>query len=610
MHADGVTLFFSSKGHENMGGFDIFSSTFDETKQTWAATKNLGYPINTADDDIYFVWSADGTRGYYSSYRNDTYGEKDLYMLTRPVKPNNVVCRITLLDSLSEKPLENATVSILTVPDQEISVRKDLNGGLFMEGIPQGKRYKYVVEAEGYLLKEGEFDAPIETSYYEVHKILKMKGFIDPKPDSNLVANNDSDNLTDPTDNSNNGSLADNIINPTDNSNNGSLANNDSDNLTDPTDNSDNGSLANNDSDNLTDPTDNSDNGSLANNDSDNLTDPTDNSNNGSLANNDSDNLTDPTDNLNDGSLANNDNGSANSRENGSEHITVPSDLETSEIFEEGSKIIYRKILFDHDKAKLRASSVQELNKFHKLMRAHPTLKVQVSGHTDEIGSRWYNKRLSKRRAKVVVKYLVKKGVNKKRFVAVGYGERKPFASNSTAEGRQLNRRTEVKVIKFIDENKYGDEKINLDDIENWNEDENKENYSNTPGVAESTSIETYEQTGKMLPIKVHFMFNVYDQLTPYSEGRLDLLVEKLTQSPSMKLKVHAHTDTQGDAQYNQQLSTLRAKTVIDYLVSKGIDSSRLEIASHGARYPLIEVQNDEGGHLYNRRVEFEVIQK
>ncbi len=84
IHRDDKTLFFSSRGHESMGGFDIFSSIHDETNNTWSTAKNIGYPINTADEDIYFTLSGDGSKAYFSSYRGDTYGEKDIYVLSRP----------------------------------------------------------------------------------------------------------------------------------------------------------------------------------------------------------------------------------------------------------------------------------------------------------------------------------------------------------------------------------------------------------------------------------------------------------------------------------------------------------------------------------------------
>ncbi|HEY5749139.1 MAG TPA: OmpA family protein [Chryseolinea sp.] len=81
---DLVTLYFSSKGRKGMGGFDVFKSTFDLKTNEWGEPENLGYPINTPDDDIYFVASKDGKRAYYSSVREDGMGYTDIYSITIP----------------------------------------------------------------------------------------------------------------------------------------------------------------------------------------------------------------------------------------------------------------------------------------------------------------------------------------------------------------------------------------------------------------------------------------------------------------------------------------------------------------------------------------------
>src|SRR5690606_24474694 len=82
---DGVTFYFSSKGHKGMGGHDIFKSVFNPQSNEWSEPQNLGYPINTPDDDIYFVASPkDDKRAYYSSVREDGMGYTDIYMITVP----------------------------------------------------------------------------------------------------------------------------------------------------------------------------------------------------------------------------------------------------------------------------------------------------------------------------------------------------------------------------------------------------------------------------------------------------------------------------------------------------------------------------------------------
>lgn len=81
-HPDNKTLYFSSNGHNNIGGLDIFKTVLDPETKTWSKPENIGYPINTPDDDIYFVVTGDTRYAYYSSYREDGFGEKDIYKIT------------------------------------------------------------------------------------------------------------------------------------------------------------------------------------------------------------------------------------------------------------------------------------------------------------------------------------------------------------------------------------------------------------------------------------------------------------------------------------------------------------------------------------------------
>ena len=82
-----------------------------------------------------------------------------------------------------------------------------------------------------------------------------------------------------------------------------------------------------------------------------------------------------------------------------------------------------------------------------KLLNENPTIKIEISGHTDNVGTPSDNIILSNNRAKAVVNYLVSKGIGTQRLTYKGYGETQPVADNKTEEGRAMNRRTEMKVI-------------------------------------------------------------------------------------------------------------------------------------------------------------------
>jgi outer membrane protein OmpA-like peptidoglycan-associated protein len=114
---------------------------------------------------------------------------------------------------------------------------------------------------------------------------------------------------------------------------------------------------------------------------------------------------------------------------------------------EVGSTIVLRNIFFDFDKSTIRSESQNELNRLIKLLKDNPSVKIELSSHTDEIGSDDYNMRLSFSRSNSVVDYLIAKGISPSRLIPKGYGESAPIDKNDTEDGRQNNRRTEFKIL-------------------------------------------------------------------------------------------------------------------------------------------------------------------
>jgi outer membrane protein OmpA-like peptidoglycan-associated protein len=113
-----------------------------------------------------------------------------------------------------------------------------------------------------------------------------------------------------------------------------------------------------------------------------------------------------------------------------------------------GEKTILRNIFFDTDQYTLKAESRVELNRLLKLLKDNPTMKIQISGHTDNVGTPEHNQTLSENRARTVVNYLTENGIPQERLTFKGYGEEKPITTNDTAEGRAQNRRTEFMIIE------------------------------------------------------------------------------------------------------------------------------------------------------------------
>ncbi|MEZ5172980.1 MAG: OmpA family protein [Bacteroidia bacterium] len=116
---------------------------------------------------------------------------------------------------------------------------------------------------------------------------------------------------------------------------------------------------------------------------------------------------------------------------------------------EKGAKIVLNNIFFDFDKSTLRPASFRSLNSLLNIMKKYPEMAIEVSGHTDNVGSMNYNQKLSESRANVVKEYLVRNGIASKRIGAFGRSFRQPITTNDTNEGRQLNRRTEIKILRM-----------------------------------------------------------------------------------------------------------------------------------------------------------------
>jgi len=128
----------------------------------------------------------------------------------------------------------------------------------------------------------------------------------------------------------------------------------------------------------------------------------------------------------------------------------MQSDLEgvTVERVGEGIKLTFSSgILFDVNKADLRAESQANLQKLATILNKYPDTNILIEGHTDSDGTDEYNQALSERRAASVDRFLASNNITSSRMSSVGYGERQPVADNATAEGKQQNRRVEVAIM-------------------------------------------------------------------------------------------------------------------------------------------------------------------
>ncbi|MGM0649587.1 MAG: OmpA family protein [Bacteroidota bacterium] len=207
IHADGRTLYFSSEGHSSMGGYDIFYSEKDEDGN-WSEPENLGYPVNTPDQDVFFVMAGSGRYGYYSTVRESGYGGQDIYRITflGPEKlmvqgtEDNLMAslnstisdkivaeevdvktvRLTLLkgtvtDAISEEPIKAEIEIVDNEKNEVINVtHSNSSTGKYMVSLPSGKNYGISVKAEGYLFHSENFNIPAAKGYQEVIKDIVL----------------------------------------------------------------------------------------------------------------------------------------------------------------------------------------------------------------------------------------------------------------------------------------------------------------------------------------------------------------------------------------------------------------------------------------------------
>lgn len=177
IHPDGKTIFFSSKGHTSMGGFDIFFSVRDEQGK-WSTPRNIGYPINTPGDDLFFATTPDGKRAYYSSSKDSGFGEKDIYLITLDLeneKPLTVFKGKILPDDKGGIPTTTITVTDLKTGKTVGEYRPRPTSGEFVLILHPGEEYNIAYEAKGYIFHSENLRVPVDSAYFEINRAVEMR---------------------------------------------------------------------------------------------------------------------------------------------------------------------------------------------------------------------------------------------------------------------------------------------------------------------------------------------------------------------------------------------------------------------------------------------------
>ncbi len=186
LHPDGSTLYFSSKGHNSMGGYDLFYSEL-QPDSTWGKPVNMGYPINTTSDDVYYVLSADGKRAYFSSIRNDGFGGRDLYvmnLLSLPERSSAVIKGTIKMEGITEIPKD----IIINVKEKETgklvgTYKPNKETGNYVIILRQGKDYTFTCETPDLIFLPETISIPEKTAFKQINKpiILNPIGVVKKK---------------------------------------------------------------------------------------------------------------------------------------------------------------------------------------------------------------------------------------------------------------------------------------------------------------------------------------------------------------------------------------------------------------------------------------------
>ncbi len=178
IHPDQWTLFFTSDGHNTMGGRDVFVTRLFNGE--WTEPENMGYPINTTANDNYFTLTADGRRAFFSSDRKGGKGGQDIYSLDMPEEESNIPLTMVkgqILDGETNKPLPTTIYMIDNESGKKLDFvyQPDPVTGNYLIILPPAKNYDMIIESEGFLPYTLNINVPGQTYFYELYQRIYLK---------------------------------------------------------------------------------------------------------------------------------------------------------------------------------------------------------------------------------------------------------------------------------------------------------------------------------------------------------------------------------------------------------------------------------------------------
>lgn len=189
LHPNGKTLYFSSKGHNSMGGYDVFKTTYNPETQSWSKPENLEFPINSPDDDILFVTDSLEKTAYFSTGRYSPYGKLDVLKINTERRPMNfAVLKGTVVKEDVNQSLKSK-ITVKNMDNGEIvgTYQAQDNGDYYME-LPNGGQFLFTVETPGLPTQSDKVQVPVAYSlrpFKQVisydNKVLKIINYFDGK---------------------------------------------------------------------------------------------------------------------------------------------------------------------------------------------------------------------------------------------------------------------------------------------------------------------------------------------------------------------------------------------------------------------------------------------
>lgn len=438
---DGKTLYFSSQGHNSMGGFDIFKSVYEN--DSWSVPENIGYPLNTAADEVHFIFTPSERKGYYTSLKPGGQGEADVYEVTFTKEPSRYAL---VRGSIAAKDAPATGNTIITVFDSESHGQMEYvyspspSSGEYLLILPKGRKYDLIIEASGYKAQLLKLEIDEQQDFYELYQKIALKplnqageitgqeivvanSFFDTKKPFN--ADHTLSDINKQVNRDYLRTLTEQLMEIT-----GSLP------------------MAEFESGKQAHPlllelkekifTMTKDVPAVA------IQEIIDKKLYTDLFSKEFD-YTDPATQLiayTAGKQTKNvipPNGSP---------LIATKEPEIKAGTEIPSEADYQNtILFEFNNSAISIAYQKDLNHIYALLSTSPSSKIEIAGHADTNGSDDYNMKLSKRRANAVANYLLNKGLDKSKVIVNAYGETRPLTNGSSDDDMQMNRRTELLIV-------------------------------------------------------------------------------------------------------------------------------------------------------------------